>query len=57
MRSLSLHEAQHASPTLGRPVFQAETGEEHRAQHWAPDGASGIERQGDCQPAAWPPSP
>lgn len=45
------------SPTSGKPVFQAETGEERRAQHWAPSAASGKARRGDCQPAGWPPSP
>ena len=46
-----------ASPTLGRPIFQAKTGEEHHALHWVPGGASGTERRGDCQLAVWPLSP
>lgn len=46
-----------ASPTLGRPIFQAKTGEEHHAQHWDPGGVSGIGHQGDCQQAVWPLSP
>lgn len=47
----------HGNPTWGRPAFQAERGEEHHAQHWAPGEASGKVRQGDCQQAVWPPSP
>lgn len=46
-----------ASPTLGKPIFQAKTGEEHHAQHWDPGGVSGIGHQGDCQQAVWPLSP